>query len=53
MLSPFEWNTTEDGKSMKNTLYILRYAKRTLNSGKIKPAVLAVVELHLSEGISR
>ena len=30
-VSKDEWNTNEDsGKSMKNTLYILRYAKKYL-----------------------
>ena len=50
-----EWNTEEDtGKSTKNALYILWYAKRheaTLNSEKIKPVALVVIELCLSEGI--
>ena len=57
-VSKDEWDTKEDtGKSMKNALYILRYAKRhqlaeaTLNSEKIKPVTLAVIELRLSEGI--
>ena len=47
-----KWNTIEDiGKSIKNALYVLRYAKRhflaevTSNSEKIKPAVLAIIEL--------
>ena len=64
-LTPFpvskdEWDTKEDtGKSMKNALYVLRYAKGTCraeatsNSDKIKPVALAVIELHLSEGISQ
>ena len=42
---------------MKNALYVLRYstswAKVTLNSEKIKPVALAVIELHMSEGISQ
>ena len=54
-VSKDEWGTKEDtGKSMKNALYILQYAKRHLsgsNSEKIKPIALAVIELHLSEGI--
>ena len=47
------------GKSMKNTFYILCYAKRhswaevTSNSEKIKLVTLVVIELHLSEGISQ
>ena len=50
-VSKDEWNTKEDsGKCLKNTLHILWYAKRHLsdwsdvNSGKIKPAVLAIIE---------
>jgi len=41
------------GKSMKNVLYVLRYAKKypTLNSVKIKHVALAIVKLHWSEGI--
>jgi len=57
-VSKAEWNTKEDtGKSLKNALYVLWYAKRhlsgwrTSNSEKIKPVALAVIELHLSEGI--
>ena len=43
---------------MKNALFVLRYAKRhlseaTSNSEKIKPIALAIIELHLSEGISQ
>ena len=64
-LTPFpvskdEWDTKEDTvKSMKNALYVLRYAKGTcwaeamLNCEKIKPVALAVIELDLSEGISQ
>ena len=49
-VSKDEWDTKEDtGKSMKNALYILRYAKRHLsNSEKIKPVSLAIIELCLS-----
>ena len=53
-VSKDEWDTKEDtGKSMKNVLYVLRYAKRhrlgqsaevTSNSEKIKPVALAVIE---------
>ena len=57
-VSKDEWDTKEDtGKSMKNALYVLWYAKRhcraeaTSNSEKIKPVALAVIELHLSEGL--
>ena len=33
-LSQDEWDTKEDnGKSMKNALYVLRYAKRHLSGG--------------------
>ena len=59
-VSKDEWDTKEDtGKPMKNALHVLRYAKRHLsgrsniNSEKIKPIVLAVIELCLSEGISQ
>ena len=57
-VSKDEWDTKEDiGKSMKNALYALRYAKRHLsgrsNVKKSKPVVLAVIELRLSEGISQ
>ena len=44
---------------MKNALHVLQYAKGTSrdkamsNSEKIKPVALAVIELHLSEGISQ
>ena len=50
-VSKDEWDTKEDtGKSMKNALYILQYAKRAetmSNSEKIKPIALAFVELQL------
>jgi len=39
---------------MKNALHVKRYSSRaevTLNSEKIKPVALAIVELHESEGI--
>ena len=64
-LTPFpvskdEWDAKEDtGESMKNVLYVLRYAKGTCrveatsNSDKIKNIALAIIELHLSEGISQ
>jgi len=45
------------GKSLKNALNLLRYAKRhlraeaTSNSEKIKPVALAVIELRWSEDI--
>ena len=49
----------DTGKSLKNTLHILRYmpkgtsqAKGTLNSEKIKPVALAVIKLCLTEGIN-
>jgi len=53
-----EWDTKEGcGKSMKNALYVQRYGKRHLSgwsnidSEKIKPVALAIVELRESEGI--
>ena len=64
-VSKDEWDTKEDtGKSMKNALYVLRYAKRhlfwpkqlaeaTSNSEKIKPVAIAIIELRLSEGIGQ
>jgi len=53
IVSKDEQNTKEDtGKSLKNTLHILRYAKRHLLGWsdvkqwkKIKPIALAVIEL--------
>ena len=53
-VSKDEWNTKDTGKSMKNALYVLWYAKGTCraevtsNSEKIKPIALAVIELCLS-----
>ena len=59
-VSKDEWHTKEEtGKSMKNALYVLRYAKgtsrveATSNSEKIKPISLAIIELRLSGGISQ
>ena len=59
-VSKDEWDIKEDtGKSMKNALYIWRYAKRhqwakaTSNSEKIKPVALAVIKISLSECISQ
>jgi len=52
MVSKDEWNTKEDtGKSIKNALHIQWYGKRQamLNSEKIKPVALAIVELCESE----
>jgi len=51
-----EWDTKEDhDKSMKNALHVTEVctssAEATLNSEKIKPIALAIVELHESEGI--
>ena len=53
-----EWDTKEDtGKSMKNALYTLQYAKRHLSGRsdieqwKNQATVLAVIELCLSEGM--
>ena len=49
-VSKDEWNTKEDsGKSLKNALHIPKgttRAEATSNNEKIKPVVLAVVELH-------
>ena len=45
------YSKEDTGKSLKNALHILRYAKRhpgveaTLNSEKMKPVALAVIEL--------
>ena len=56
-VSKDKWDTNKDtGKSMKSVLYVLQYAKRhvlypaeaTLNSEKVKPIALAVMELRLS-----
>ena len=59
-VSKDEWDTKVDtGKSMKNALYVLWYAKKhvpaeaKLNSEKIKPVASAIIELRLSEGISQ
>jgi len=59
VVSKDEWDTKEGpGKSMMNTLYVQQHAKRHLsgwsnvNSEKIKPIFLAIVELRESEGIS-
>ena len=52
VVSKDEWDTKEDtGKSMKNALYAPLRLK--LNNEKIKPVALAVIKLHLSEGISQ
>ena len=55
-----QWDTKVDtGKSMKNALYILRYAKsrvqlkRRRTVKKSKPVALTIIELPLSEGISQ
>ena len=56
-VSKDDWDTKEDtGKSMKNALYVLRYAKKHLSGRsdvgeKIKPVALAIIELRLSEGV--
>ena len=59
-VSKDEWDTKEDtGKSMKNALYVLQYAKgtsqaeATSNSEKTKPVALAIIKLCLSGGISQ
>ena len=39
-------------KSIMYPLYVLQRHMLMSNSGKIKPVTLAVVDLHLSEGIS-
>jgi len=52
-------NGTDAGKSMKNALYILLYAKRHLSGWsvvkqqKMRPIALAIIELCLSEGINQ
>jgi len=55
MVNKDEWYTKEGcGKSMKNALHVQWYGKRhlsALNSEKIKPVALAIVELRESEGI--
>ena len=49
-----EWDTKEDtGKSIKNALYVLRYAKRHLSGQSNKPIALVIIKLRLSEGISQ
>ena len=62
-----EWDTKEDtGKSMKNVCTNMKnvctycsmpkgisWPEAMLNSEQIKPVVLAIIELRLSEGISR
>ena len=63
IVSKDEWDTNEDtGKSMKNALYVLQYAKRPKgtcraeamsNNEKIKPVALAFIKLRLSEGINQ
>ena len=45
-VSKDEWCTKEDtGKSMKNALYLLRYAKAPLRLKSVKSILLAIVEL--------
>ena len=49
-------NGTQTSTSMWNPLYVQRYAKRgwsNVEGKKIKPEVLAIIELPLSEGISQ
>jgi len=48
-----EWYTKEgSGKSMKNALHVQRYAPLGLKQRPTaKPVVIAIVELHKSEGI--
>ena len=52
-----EWDTKKNtGKFKKNALYVLKGTSRaeaTLNSENIKPVTLVVIELCLSEGISK
>jgi len=52
-----EWDTKEGrGKSMKNASGMAKGTSRaeaTLNSEKIKPVALAIVELRKSEGIGQ
>jgi len=58
VVSEDEWGTKDNsGNSTKNVLYVLQYTKGTSrneamsNSKKIKPIALAIIKLHLSEGI--
>jgi len=58
VVSKDEWDTKEGtGESMKSTLIFISAPKgtskdeATLNSKKIKPIALTVIELCLSEGI--
>ena len=50
-VSKDDWDTKDSGKSMKNALYILQYAKGTsrakamLNSQKTKPIAIAIIKL--------
>ena len=52
-----KWNTKEDkDKSMMSGLYVMRYAKRhILGRSDVEqcPIALAIVELHLPEGIRK
>ena len=41
------------GKSMKCAQNAIRHLSGTSNGEKIKPAALAIISLHLSEGISQ
>ena len=55
-VSKDEWNTKENtGKSLKNALHILQYAKKRLKqrqkTKKFKPVALTSIELWWSEGI--
>ena len=57
-VSKMKWDTKEDkGKSMMHALYVLgmpngmSWDGAMLNSEKIKPEALAVIEFHLPEGI--
>jgi len=53
VVSKDKWDTKEGpGKSMKNVLYVLQCRdEATSNSKNIKPIALAIIKLHLSEGI--
>jgi len=57
VVSKDEWDIKEDtDKSIKNALHLrakgTSCAEATLNSEKIKPVALAIVELRESEGIT-
>jgi len=50
-VSKDEWNTKEDTGKYCSMPKGTSWAEATLNSEKIKPIALAIIELRLSEGI--